>query len=292
MNPKPFTSPLRMAPVLSVILLVLLAGCSLHKAKTAFDEGNFEVALQTYREILRKDPTNVQARIGYRRAATRAAEKHLADAREAERRGQEDVVEKEVREAYRLDPSNALAQDWIARLELKRLKRESEAQAEDSLEDKRTKGEAKTVILLNPRSLEGMDLNFTRKTSLKDILGAISRNSGVSVLFHSSYQDASVAADLRGLSFQRILDTLMIQSDLFYKVIDSNTIMVFKNTPRTVNSSRTSSSRPSISPMPTWTTCAPSSRPSCPSCGSSWTSASTPSPSRPSPPTLPSPSAS
>jgi len=232
MNPKPFTSPLRMAPILSVILLVLLAGCSLHKAKSAFDEGNFEVALQTYREILRKDPTNVQARIGYRRAATRAAEKHLADAREAERRGQEDVIEKEVREAYRLDPSNALAQDWIARLELKRLKRESEAQAEDSLENKRSKGEAKTVILLNPRSLEGMDLNFTRKTSLKDILGAISRNSGVSVLFHSSYQDASVAADLRGLSFQRILDTLMIQSDLFYKVIDSNTIMVFKNTPQ------------------------------------------------------------
>ena len=42
---------------------------------------------RSYREILRKDPTNVEARIGYRRAATRAAEKHLADAREAERRG-------------------------------------------------------------------------------------------------------------------------------------------------------------------------------------------------------------
>jgi general secretion pathway protein D len=232
MTPKPPAFSLRLAPLLSVVLLVLLAGCSLHKAKTAFDEGNFEAALQSYREILRKDPTNVEARIGYRRAATRAAEKHLADAREAERRGQDDVVEKEVREAYRLDPSNALAQDWIARLELKRLKRESDAQAEDSLEDKRTKGEAKSVILLNPRSLEGMDLNFTRKTSLKDILGAISRNSGVSILFHSSYQDATVAADLRGLSFQRILDTLMIQSDLFYKVIDANTIMVFKNTPQ------------------------------------------------------------
>lgn len=222
----------RLAPILAVVLLALASGCSIHKAKSAFDEGRYEDAIQTYREILRKDPNNVEARIGYRRAATRAAEKHLANAREAERKGQEDVVEKEVREAFRLDPSNALAQDWIGRLELKRLKLKADADAEDSLEGKRSKGEAKSVILLNPRSLEGMDLNFTRKTSLRDILAAISRNSGVSILFHSSYQDATVAADLRGLSFQRILDTLMVQSDLFYKVIDANTIMIFKATPQ------------------------------------------------------------
>ncbi len=232
MTLKPLASPLRMAPILAGILLILSFGCTLQKAKSAFDAGRFEDAVQTYREILRKDPTNVEARIGFRRAATRAAEKHLADAREAERRGQEELVEKEVKEAFRLDPSNALAQDWIARLELRRLQRQADAQTEDTLEEKRLKGEAKSVILLNPRSLEGMDLNFTRKTNLKDILGAISRNSGVSILFHTSYQDATVAADLRGLSFQRILDTLMIQSDLFYKVVDSNTIMVFKSTPQ------------------------------------------------------------
>jgi general secretion pathway protein D len=232
MKLKTFASQLRMAPILAVVLLALVSGCAIQKAKSAFDDGRFEEAVQTYREILRKDPNNVEARIGYRRAANRSAEKHLADAREAERRGQDELVEKEVREAFRLDPSNALAQDWIARLETKRLQRAADAQTEDSLEDKRLKGEAKAAILLNPRSMEGMDLNFTRKTPLKDILGAISKNSGVSILFHSSYQDATVAADLRGLSFQRILDTLMIQSDLFYKVMDSNTIMVFKNTPQ------------------------------------------------------------
>lgn len=218
--------------VLALCLLAVLAGCSLHKAQSAFDAGRYEEAVQTYREILRKDPNNVKARIGYRRAAMRASEKHLELAREAERRGQEEVMEKEVREAFRLDPSNAMAQEWLARLEAKRLRQQADQEQEDSLEQKRAKGEAKSAILLNPRSLEGMDLNFTRRTSLKDILAAISRNSGVSILFHSSFQDANVAADLRGLSFQRILDTLMIQSDLFYKVVDANTIMVFKNTPQ------------------------------------------------------------
>jgi len=46
----------------------------------------------------------------------------------------------------------------------------------------------------------------------------------------ASAQDLTISADLRGLTFQRILDTLMLQSDLFYRVMDTNTIMVFKKT--------------------------------------------------------------
>jgi type II secretory pathway component GspD/PulD (secretin) len=230
--PKMPTTLLRLTSSLALAGILLMLGCALHKAQTDFSAGNYDDAVQTYREILSKDPNNVEARIGYRRAAMRASEQHLKNAKIAEREGHDDVVEKEVREAYRLDPSNAAAQDWIARLEAKRLKLQADLDSQDSLEKKRQVGEAKSAILLNPRSLEGMDLNFTHKTSLKDILTAISRNSGVSILFHSSYQDASVSADLRGLSFQRILDTLMLQSDLFYKVIDTNTIMVFKNTPQ------------------------------------------------------------
>ncbi|HWQ07681.1 MAG TPA: secretin N-terminal domain-containing protein, partial [Holophaga sp.] len=231
MKPKPSVLSARLFPVLMVVLLALVSGCAIQKAQTAFNEGRYEEAMQAYHEILRQDPANVKARIGLQRSASRAAEQHLANAREAERAGDDARVEKEVREAFRLDPTNALAQEWITRFELKRRRAQAGA-ADDSIEVQRLKGESKSAILLTPRSLEGMDLNFTRKTSLRDILGAISRNSGVSILFHSSFQDTAVSADLRGLSFQRILDTLMIQSDLFYKVIDTNTIMVFKNTPQ------------------------------------------------------------
>ncbi len=79
-----------------------------------------------------------------------------------------------------------------------------------------------------------MDLNFTRKTSLREIFMQLSKTSGVNIILHSSAsaQDPSVSVDLRGLSFQRVLDTLMLQSDLFYKVLDPNTIMVFKKSPQ------------------------------------------------------------
>ena len=41
--------------------------------------------------------------------------------------------------------------------------------------------------------------------------------------------------DLRGLTFQKVLDALMLQTDMFYKVMDPNTIMVFKKTPQNLS---------------------------------------------------------
>ncbi len=96
----------------------------------------------------------------------------------------------------------------------------------------KAKADSLNVVQLNPHSIEGIDLNFSRKTSLREIFSTLSRASGVNIISHSSFQDQSVSIDLRGLAFQRVLDTLMLQNDLFYKMIDKNTIMVFKATPQ------------------------------------------------------------
>jgi type II secretory pathway component GspD/PulD (secretin) len=212
------------------ICLALATGCALHRAKVAAEEGRYDEALAHYRTLMRKDPNNIKAKIGYRRTAPLAAEQHLKLAREAQRRGQEGVERKEVAAALVLDPSNAVAADWMVRLEEAAERRRAQEDADESVESLRQKGESKAVLPINPRSLEGMDLNFTRKTSLREILMQLSKNSGVNIILHSSatQQDVQISVDLRGLTFQRILDTLMLQSDLFYRVMDTNTIMVFK----------------------------------------------------------------
>jgi len=225
----------RLAKPLAVALaLVLATGCALHKAQSAFDEGRFEEALDQYRQILKKDPSNNQARIGYRKTAPLAAESHLKKAREAKKLGRDAVVRTELAAAVLLDPSNAVAVDWLNRIEEATAKAREQETQEENLEAARIKAESRAALPINPRSLEGMDLNFTRKTSLREIFQQLSRNSGVNIIMHSSAsaQDQSVSIDLRGLTFQRILDTLMLQSDLFYKVLDPNTIMVFKKTPQ------------------------------------------------------------
>lgn len=229
--PTPSFAPLRKCLLIAAALLLAI-GCSLHKANKAFDEGRYDEAVAEYRAVLRSDPTNTKARIGIKRASQRAAEAHLSLARQAEGRGFTDTVLLEVRKALVLDPDNQIAQDWLIKLEAKAAKDKADADALDDLEVMKAKADAVNVVQLNPRSMEGLDLNFSRKTSLREIFATLSKASGVNIIAHTSYQDQSVSIDLRGLSFQRVLDTLMLQNDLFYKVIDKNTIMVFKATPQ------------------------------------------------------------
>ncbi|HEX7553291.1 MAG TPA: secretin N-terminal domain-containing protein [Geothrix sp.] len=224
-------APLRKVMLAAAVLLLAL-GCSLHRANKAFDEGRYDDAVAEYRTVLRNDPTNTKARIGIKRAAQRASEGHLSLARQAEGRGFTDTVLSEVRKALVLDPDNQIAQDWLIKLEQKAARDRAEAEAADDLDLLKVKADAVNAIQLNPRSIEGIDLNFSRKTSLREILATLSKASGVNIILHNLFQDQSISIDLRGLPFQRVLDTLLLQNDLFYKVIDTNTIMVFKTTPQ------------------------------------------------------------
>ncbi|WP_306589762.1 secretin N-terminal domain-containing protein [Geothrix sp. 21YS21S-4] len=222
-------APFRNALIVGGALLLTL-GCSLHKANQAYDEGRYDDAVIAYRAALRSDPSNTKARIGIKRASQRAAENHLSLARYAEQRGQNDTVLQEVRKALVLDPDNQIAQDWLIRLEQRAAQERAQADAAEDLEVMKARADANNVVQLNPRSIEGIDLNFSRRTSLREIFATLSRASGVNIISHSSFQDQTISIDLRGLPFQRVLDTLMLQNDLFYKVIDKNTIMVFKAT--------------------------------------------------------------
>jgi len=219
--------------ILAAAAILLLAfGCTLHRANKAFDEGRYDEAVAAYREVLRSNPSDTKARIGIRRASQRAAEGHLSLARQAEQRGRLDVVLAEVRKALVLDPDNQIAQDWLIRLEQKAAREKAEADAVDDLEVMKAKADTISAVQLDPRSLEGFDMNFSRRTSLREIFALLSKASGVNIIAHTSFQDQTISIDLRGLPFHRILDTLMLQNDLFYKVIDKNTIMVFKATPQ------------------------------------------------------------
>ena len=216
------------------IVLALSLGCGLRKAETLYDQGHYTEALAEYREALKRDPKNVKAKIGYMRTAPLAAEEHLKRAKAAQKAGRDEIERAEVGAAVVLDPSNQVAVDWMGRIEDQAVRQRERQELEESIDSRRIKGEDKAALPINPRSLEGLDLNFTRKTSLREIFQQLSKNSGVNIILHSSAsaQDTTVSVDLRGLTFQHILDTLMLQSDLFYKTMDPNTIMVFKKTPQ------------------------------------------------------------
>ena len=223
-----------LTPLLAAALMLALGCSGLRKADAAYDQGRYLEALALYQAALRKDPKNVKAKIGCIRTAPLAAELHLKEAKRAQKAGRDELEKGEVSAAVMLDPSNQVAVDWLTRIEAEAERKRIRDVSEESVEAERARADAKPALPINPRSLEGLDLNFTRKTSLKEIFLQLSRASGVNIILHASAsaQDPVVSVDLRNLGFQRILDTLMLQSDLFYKVIDPNTLMVFKKTPQ------------------------------------------------------------
>ncbi len=226
-----FASPRMAQTLLIASVLVASLGCSLHRANRAYAEGRYEEATREYQSILRRDPENLQARNGYHRAAPLAAVTHIEKAKVMESRGQVDETSLELKRALVLDPNNSIALDWLARIQLDAQRKKAKESAEDYSSAK-AKADARNPMQLNPRSLEGLTLTFSKKTSLKEIFSVISKASGVNIIPHTSFQDVQTQIDLQGLNFQRALDTLMLQNDLFYKVLDPNTIMIFKNNPQ------------------------------------------------------------
>lgn len=209
--------------------LILASGCGLYKPNRDFAAGRYEEAAKEYLEISKAHPTNVKARMGYRRAAPLAAEQKMEKAKEYQHKGQEDLALLEVQKALLLNPNNSMALDWLAANE----ERKQNLKAEDvDQETLKAELESQNVLQLNPRNIEGVNLNFAAKVSLKEIFRQLSLASGVNIIFHTSFSDTQVSLDLRGLTFQRILDTLMLQSDHFYKVLDANTLMLFKANPQ------------------------------------------------------------
>ena len=226
-----FPSPRMAQTLLLASVLVASLGCSLHRANHAFSEGRYEDATREYQSILRKDPGNVQARNGYRRAAPLAATEHIEKAKIMRSRGQLDETAMELKRALVLDPNNAIALDWLARMQLDEQRRKAKESAEDYSSAK-SKADATAPMQLNPRSIEGVSLVFSKKTSLKEIFSILSKASGINIIPHTSFQDMQVQIDMQGLSFQQALDTLMLQNDLFYKKLDDKTIMIFKSNPQ------------------------------------------------------------
>lgn len=223
---------LLLRPAAAVLVLAAGLGCSIHRANALFEKGDYEGAHEAYRQVLQDNPGNVKARIGIQRTAELASQAHVGKARAIEAHGgSEEDIKAELGKALVFNLDNQIAQDWLLRIK-DREDRAKAASQQESLEKMQQDTAQAGALQINPRSIEGVDLTFTRRTNLRDIFSTLAKASGVNILLHSSFQDASVSIDLKGLNFQKALDTLMLQSDLFYRVVDTNTIMVFKNTPQ------------------------------------------------------------
>lgn len=220
-----------------VLLAALVASCaanaSFRKAESAEVAGNWDEAVLRYLEALDNDPGNIKYRAALLRAKIKASQAHFEKGKQFEKAN---VIERalvEYQQAAQLDPTNQYA---AAQLEHVRraLVAQRENRPNDTIEKmkERTRGTRPQPPLLNPRSTQPISLEFPQPVSIFQIYRALAQAFGINVLFDPNLKDQEIAIDLKDVTAEAALETLMHAAGHFYKVINEHTILIAADTPQ------------------------------------------------------------
>jgi len=226
-------------PILLLLLAVLLpiASCTSHlasrQAEIAAQRGDWDEAVLGYMKALEQSPENLEYRASLMRAKIKASQDHFEKGKEYEKAG---VVERaliEYQQAVQLDPTNqyALAQLENVREAYAAQRASREPATIDQLK-KKTRGTRPQPPVLNPRSDKPIDMEFPEPVSIMQIYRALGDAFGINVLFDPNLKDQEIAIELKEVTAQSALETLMRAGNHFYKVIDEHTIIIAQDTPQ------------------------------------------------------------
>src|SRR6185295_13436608 len=228
---------------MSIPLLVLgalgmnLAGCTSHQnyrqGEIASQLGKWDDAVLHYMKALDDDPGNITYRAALLRAKIKASQAHFEKGQEFEKAG---VVERalvEYQQAVQLDQTNQYAAAQLEHVHQAYLA-QKQSRGYETIEQmkQKTRGARPQPPVLNPRSNQPISLEFPQPVSIFSIYRALGQAFGINVLFDPNLRDQEIAIDLKDVTAQSALETLMRAAGHFYKVMDEHTIIIAQDTPQ------------------------------------------------------------
>jgi general secretion pathway protein D len=215
-----------------VFIALIVAGCgaarTFGRAENAARAGDWDAAVEYYRRAVQESPDRSDYKIALERAMINASHQHLNQAQLAEARGELEEALREYRRASDYDPPNRQLAAKVIEIE-RRIRDQYEAQPRNNIaqlrEQARQAGPA-PLIKLNETLPE---IRFNN-TSIRDILNFIAAATGVNITYDRDYQDRAYTVQLTGVTLEQALTQILSANQLFYKVINQNTIMVIPDT--------------------------------------------------------------
>ncbi|PYQ62969.1 MAG: hypothetical protein DMF53_11740 [Acidobacteria bacterium] len=225
---------------LPVLLLALgiLAGCSTshsnyRQGEIAAELGQWDEAVLAYMKAVDADPGNIRYQASLMRAKIKASQQHFEKGKEFEKAG---VIERalvEYQQAVQLDPTNQYAQAQLEHVHRQYLA-QKQGHGVETIEQMKQKarGARPQPPVLNPRSDKPISLEFPQPVSLFSIYRALGQAFGINVLFDPNLRDQEISIDLKDVTAQAALETLMRAAGHFYKVMDEHSIIIAQDTPQ------------------------------------------------------------
>ncbi len=215
---------------------VLAAGCATYRtqrqAETAEAREDWDQAVVHYLDLAAKDPGNLRWRSALLRAKLRASQDHFAAGRRFLEAGVPERAMVEFQQAVQLDPTNQYAQVELDKVRSQLESPQQAAELQPSIDElKKDAAQIKPQPpMLNPRSKSPISLVFPQPQSLFAIYQALGKAFGINILFDPQLRDQDMAIELRDVTAQTALETLMRAAGHFYKVIDEHTILIAQDT--------------------------------------------------------------
>ena len=252
--------------VLVAAAVLVLAGCAEQRfrdqAKQQLRAGNYEQALSQFEAGLKEYPGSTTLRSGQVQARTEALARLIAESAAARAAGRYADAERLLRRAKGLEPSSSRIDDLLADLATEQRQRAALVEAERLHADQQTAAALKIVeqaLKDNPRnpdllafqrrvevgvrqaqllaSQKGLaenrpiSLDF-RDAGLRTVLDVVSRNSGINFILDKDVRpDSRVTVLLRSARVEDAIDLIVSTNQLAKKVIDSQTLLIYPNTP-------------------------------------------------------------
>ncbi len=216
--------------VIVALAAITAAGCATGRAysrgEVAGQAGDWEAAVGFYRQALEDDPDRPDYKIALERAMVSAATMYTERGKQFEQAGQLDEALRAYRKAQEFEPSNRQLAGKAAEIDRTLRDRAEAAQPRPEIERLRQQAAARrTEPILSPSNPEPLVINFVN-TSIRDILTFIGNYSGINVTFDRDFQDRTITLKLEGVSLEQALQQIMIANQLFYRVLNNQTIIV------------------------------------------------------------------
>jgi general secretion pathway protein D len=255
-----------MKKLLLAVTALVLFGCAgqeaLKHGQQMIESGNEEQGLARLEEALRKNPDDTELRNYYLRHRAVAVQRYLQAGDNARGSGQIDAAEAAYQRAQRLEPNNDNAQRGLDAVARERASQGLVREAQQALKAGQTDEayeKAKRILEENPAQrearamvrrieeqkvkAEGMSPQLTaalkstvtielRDAPVRSVFELISKRSGLNFVY-----DRDVPADLRVTVFvkdttiEEVLRFVLVTSQLERRVLNTNTVLVYPNTP-------------------------------------------------------------
>ncbi|HEV2431189.1 MAG TPA: secretin and TonB N-terminal domain-containing protein [Burkholderiales bacterium] len=252
----------RLAIFLTIAMVAGCAGDTLRESQALIENGNEEQGLERLERAVREHPNYVELRNYYLRHRAVAVQRYLQTGDNARAAGAIDAAEVAYQRAQRFDPDNANAQAGLEAVARERasqgLVREAEEAFKRGAADEAYE-KAKQALAVNPTQrsaraivrkveeqrvkAEGVSPQLTaalkntvtielRDAPVRSVLELISKRSGLNFVYDRDVSpDLRVTVSVRDTTIEEVLRFVLVTSQLERRVLNSNTVLVYPNTP-------------------------------------------------------------